>query len=108
MLAKPSLSVGTTMLPAVRFGSFTVRVILLVAGSIREMLAVKLPFFPPPLPTQTAPSPAAMSVGTPRVLTRPVTAFVFGSMRETVPSWVFRTQTAPSPTATLLGARRTR
>ena len=45
-----------------------------------------------------------MSVGTPRTSSLPVTAFVRGSMRETVLSWVFSSQTAPSPTATLLGA----
>ena len=76
----------------------------MVAGSILEMLTVQLPERPPPFPTQTAPSPAAMSVGTPFISSRPVTAFVSGSMRETVASSVFRTQIAPSPTAMLLGA----
>jgi hypothetical protein len=45
-----------------------------VRGSTRETLTVKLPAFPPPLPSHNAPSPAAMSVGTWRVRNLPVTA----------------------------------
>ena len=55
-------------------------------------------------PIQTAPSPAARSVGKPRGVKVPVTRFVAGSMRVTTARSVLRTQTAPSPTATLLGA----
>ncbi len=61
---------------------------------------------PPAFPIQTAPSPAASSLGTPRVSNVSVTSFVSGSMRETVWSSLFSAQTAPSPTATLPGARR--
>jgi hypothetical protein len=53
--------------------------------------------------TQTAPAPAAMSVGSWRTLKRFTTFFVSGSMRDKVLSSSPRTQTAPSPTARLLG-----
>ena len=57
-----------------------------------------------PPATQTAPSPAAIATGSPPTRTVQVTAFVRGSIRDTVPSSRLTTQTAPSPTATALGA----
>ena len=105
MSGRPQFSDGLRKLPAFLSASLTVRVIVVVAGSTRAMRTVKLPLRPgPPRPSQTAPAPAAMSVTTPPGSNRPVTAFVSGSMRETVPSSLLSTQTAPSPTATLLGA----
>src|SRR4051794_5262398 len=51
--------------------------------------------------TQTDPSPAAISPPRPGTPTSIVatTVFVFGSMRDTVPSPWFSVQTAPSPAA---------
>src|SRR5215212_7639563 len=108
MSGKPQLYLAVNA-PPVLSGSVTVWVIARVLGSKREMLTVKLPapgfplILPPPFPTHSAPSPAAISVGTPRVLSLPVTALVSGSRRNTVLSCVFSAQTPPAPTATLLG-----
>ena len=79
-------------------------VTLPVLGSTRETLTVMFESLPPPLPIQSAPAPAAMSVGTPFALNVRVTLLVSGSMRDTVLLSLFRNQTAPSPTAMLLGA----
>jgi hypothetical protein len=75
------------------------------AGSIRDTLSGKSssPRLDP-LPTQTAPAPAAMSVGRDDVLNTRRTSFVSGSICVTVLSSPSSTQTLPSPTATLDGA----
>ena len=75
------------------------------AGSIRDTLSGKsLSPRLGPLPTQTAPAPAAMSVGRDDVPKTRRTSFVSGSIWVTVWSSPSRTQTLPSPTATLDGA----
>ena len=101
MPGKPTLG---HWLPLAVLGSLTVRVIRFERGSTREMLTVPLFCGPPPFPTQSAPAPAAMSLGTPPIPNRLTTFLVFGSMREMVVSSVLSTQMAPSPMATLLGA----
>ena len=103
MPGKPTLG---HELPLAVSGSLTVRVIRSERRSTRETLTVPLLSGPPPFPTQSAPAPAAMSLGTPPISNRLTTFLVFGSIREMVLSSVFSTQTAPSPTATLLGAVR--
>ena len=60
----------------------------------RSVLAARHPY---------RPVAAATAVGSLPTRTVPVTAFVAGSIRETVPSWRLTTQTAPSPIATALG-----
>ena len=57
----------------------------------------------PPLPIQTAPAPAARSVGVEAVLNVLLTPRSPGSIRVTVRSSASSTQTAPSPTAMLEG-----
>ena len=99
----PQLNDASAPTP-VRSGSLAVWVTLPVPGSTRETLTVKFASLPPPLPIQSAPAPAAMSVGTPLASNLRVTALVSGSMRDTVLFSLFRNQTAPSPTAMLLGA----
>jgi hypothetical protein len=78
-------------------------VTFVVRGSTREIATVALKDSPPPLPTQTAPAPAAMSLGIPPIEKRRTTSWVSGSIFVTVRSSVFSAQIAPSPTATLLG-----
>src|SRR5690242_17302768 len=68
-----------------------------VAGSIRVTVAS------PPFATHTAPSPAAIALGSRPVRATPVTLLVAGSMRDTVASWRLTTHTAPAPTATAIG-----
>src|SRR3954468_9292146 len=86
--------------------SSTVRVTCRLAGSTRETLVVTRwakRSLPAPLPTQTAPPPAARSVGRGPAENR-FTARVAGPSRATVSASLSSAQTAPSPTARLLGA----
>ena len=99
---KPPMPVGW---PPAAGGRSTVPTTTPDAGSIRDTLSGKsLSPRPGPLPTQTAPAPAAMSVGRDAVLKTRRTSFVSGSICVTVLSSPSRTQTLPSPTATLDGA----
>ena len=74
------------------------------AGSIRDTLAgMSLSPSVGPLPTQTAPAPAATSVGRDEVPKTRRTRLVSGSICVTVLSSPSSTQMLPSPTATLEG-----
>src|SRR5690348_1230012 len=89
---KPSLGVGPYALGS--RDSATVPVIFRLAGSMREMLVVTLApklSLPAPLPTQTAPSPTARSVGRGPAGNR-FTACVAGSSRATVSAALSSTQ----------------